>query len=477
MRPSRLALVLALGAFAACSPPPTTGGGSTGGAAGPAPVSPTAYGPGDYCADTYVLLQAETRQNFSLGSTYYNNGDYCAAYPYLRYLIANDPLFTGEDPDDRNYLRLASVYEQFAVNVDSTNQTERIAYLDSARMMRQMGRDAMDAQGISYDAYLRDLVEGFFYFQFAGDFDDAEERQFEAFSRAFEAQPDSLEDWYLAQLFIGSANEYGNEAPNPARAEFLRRLAAAVDSDQLETYYTQTAEYIETDPAERGGVAVGSDEAVEDLISSLRAGSLEGDDALSLLAVVLQQPERIEALGEDVAELRPILLRLPAITDRVDDPRTLFALALQSYREGDSTEGNRLFQRAIENAQSNAQRADFYYSRGTTPYGGSSDFNRALEFFPSHGPSLYRRAGLIADAVGRPSSVRGRFAFWCLADIYRNVAASTSDSRIASTARRAAAQYERAGPTREQYFLEGFRPGQSVSASLGAYGSCTTRVR
>ena len=87
------------------------------------------------------------------------------------------------------------------------------------------------------------------------------------------------------------------------------------------------------------------------------------------------------------------------------------------------------------------------------------------------------RPGDVADELGRPSSVRGRFAFWCLADIYRNVAASTSDSRIASTARRAAAQYERAGPTREQYRSLGLEPGDSVTATLGASGTCTTRVR
>ena len=478
MRPTRLALfLLALGVFAACSAPPSTNGPVSRDDSVFVPDNPTAYGPGDYCADTYVLIQPTTRANFSLGSEYYRNGDYCAAYPYIQWLLENEPLFTGEEPDDRNYLRMASIYEDFAAQLDSTARDEKVAYLDSALASRAQGVAAMNAQGIAYDTYLRDLREGFFYFQNSAYYDDASDRQFSAFNRAFEAKPDSLEDWYLVQLFNASADEFGETQPNPDRAEFIRQVAGALDDAALAQSYTQYADYIETDPAEQGGVGVTSDAAVEALIADLRGGTIADNDALSLLAVVLQQPDRLEALGEDVAEVRSQVLRLDVITRQVDNPRTLLALAFQAYRDGDAGRGSSLFDRAITNAQSNAQRADFFYSRGVSGYGSSSDFSRALEYFPNHGPSLYRRAGLIANSVGRPSSLRGRFAYWCLADIYRNVAASSNNATISANARRAAAGYERAGPSRDQYFLEGFSPGQSVSASLGAYGSCTTRVR
>lgn len=475
MRPTRLALaVLAVSAaLAACSAPAETTSSRQS-----AYVPPTSdYGPGDYCADTYVLLQPDIRTNFSLGSENYRNQDYCAAYPYLKAVLAEEPLYTGEEPDDRNYLRMATVYEAFAAQVDSTNQAEQKAYLDSALATRAEGVAAMRAAGITFDPYLRDLREGFFYFQNSAYYPDAEERQFEAFRRAFEAQPDSLEDWYLSQLFIGSAAQFGNETPNPERAAFVRRLAQATDTPALSQNYQAYATYLETEP-QAGTDLIGSDEAVERLVADLRAGTIADNDALSLLAVVLQQPERIEDLNEDIAQIRSSLLRLPVITNQVDNPRTLVALAFQNFRDGNTAEGNRLFDRALENAASNAQRADFLYSRATAGFGNTSQLiNRALQVYPQHGPSLYRRAGLIADAVGRPSTLRGRFAYWCLADEYRQVAAVASDSRIASAARRAAAQYDRAGPSREQYFLEGFQPGQTVTASLGAYGSCTTRVR
>ena len=485
MRFSRpaLALFAAAAVLAACAGP--TGvdndSGSTNNYVPPGEVT---YGPGDLCSDTYVIVQQEpteanTRTNFSLGAENYRNDDYCAAYPYVTWLLDNDPLFTGEDPDDRNYLRLGTIYEYFADNVDSTDQATRVAYLDSARTIRQEGREAMDAAGVAYDPYLRDLREGFFYFQNQDVYaNEAGQRQFEAFNRAFEAQPDSLEDWYLNQLFQLSAESLGDERPNPTRADYVASLGEAADDPALQEFFASNAEFFRTDPSEGPGeVPVGSDAVVEQLIADLEAGTIADDDALTLLAVIIQQPERLEALDQDVAALRSQVLRLDAVTDQVDNPRTLVALAFEAIREGDGARGNQLFDRAISNAESNAQRADFLYARASAGLGNRSQLiNRALQVFPSHGPSLYARAGLIADAVGRPSSLTGRFAYWCLADEYRNVAAVTS-GRTAQAARRAAAGYERAGPSRESYFLEGYRPGQTVTASLGAYGSCSTRVR
>ncbi|MDT0631622.1 hypothetical protein [Rubrivirga litoralis] len=486
MRSLRLALPALAGAavLAACAGPAGTSSDGSTNEYTPPPEGGAAYGPGDLCTDTYVIVQQEptesnTRTNFSLGAENYRNDDFCAAYPYVQWLLANDPLFTGEDPDDRNYLRMASIYEYFAQNVDSTDQATRVAYLDSARAVRQEGRQTLDTQGIAYDPYLRDLREGFFYFQNRDVYDDADQQQFEAFNRAFEAQPDSLDDWYYSQLFALSGNEFGDEFPNPQRADYVERLASNVDTPALQQYLTSSAEFFRTDPsAAPGGVAgAGSDAAVEQLVADLQAGTISDDDALTLLAVVLQQPDRLEALGEDPAALQTQVVRLPAITNQVDNPRTLVALAFQAFREGDTARGNELFDRGLTNAASNAQRADFLYARSAEGFGNTSQLvNRALQYFPSHGPSLYARAGMIADAVGRPSSLTGRFAYWCLADEYRNVAAVTS-GRIADAARRAAAGYERAGPSRESYFLEGYRPGQTVTASLGAYGSCSTRVR
>ena len=481
MRSFSLALSLAVVAgLSACSAPPATTGSASSGSSttyAPPPEGAPSYGPGDTCADTYVIVTDTPRTNFSLGTENYRNNDFCGAYPYYKWLLANDALFTGEDPDDRNYLRMAGIYEYFATQVDSTNQAERKAYLDSALAARRMGRDALDAQGIAYDSYLRDLREGFFYFQNATVYPDAEQQQFTAFNRAFEAKPDSLEDWYLQRLFEGSAQRYGDDLTD--RADYVERVATSVDDPALKTYFNAWVTNLRTPPSDPSAAVAGNDTAVQALITKANSGALcgSGNDALILLAVTQQQPERIEALGADPDALQSIAVNCPEILNNVTNPRTLLGLAFREYRAGNSSQGNDFFQRAVANASSNGERADYYYARYARTR-NSADITQALQYNPAHGPSLYTRAGFIADAVGRQSSTRGRAAYWCLADIYRNVAASTTDGRIASQARNVAARYERAGPTREQYFLDpGWTPGQTVSASLGSYGSCNTRVR
>ena len=42
-----------------------------------------------------MFVTESARTNFSLGSENYKNNDYCAAYPYLKWLLANDPLFSS----------------------------------------------------------------------------------------------------------------------------------------------------------------------------------------------------------------------------------------------------------------------------------------------------------------------------------------------------------------------------------------------
>lgn len=77
----------------------------------------------------------------------------------------------------------------------------------------------------------------------------------------------------------------------------------------------------------------------------------------------------------------------------------------------------------------------------------------------------------------RPTTMRGRFVYWGLADLYRGVSDRTMNEAIATNARRAAAQYDRAAPSPNAYADLGIEPGDVVIVSLHAYGACTTRAR
>ncbi|MEO0557005.1 MAG: hypothetical protein AAF170_02355 [Bacteroidota bacterium] len=464
-----LSLVAALALLSACAAPATdTTSTATTTTEVFTPDGPAAYGPGEYCADTYVIVTENARTNFSLGAENYRNNDYCGAYPYLQWLLANDPLFTGEDPDDRNFLRMAGVYEQFAQEADSS---ERRVWLDSSLAVRQEGREAMDAAGIAYEPYLRDLVEGFFYFSNAAYYDDASQKQYAAFNRALTSKPDSLEDWYLGQLFIGSAEQFPGGAPNTERAEYVERLAYYADETATQQYYTSYATFLKTPPPE-GVIGAVDDSAVIAIISAFNDGTATEQQKLQLLGLVLQDEARVDSAGGDADALRRSLLTDPVVTNNVDNPRTLLALSFQAFGDGNTAEGDNLFNRALTNAPSNAARADYIYARSRRGYGGSC--SQALQYDRTHAPCLYENLNALGRRVGTQRSLTGRFNYWCLSDRYRQLAASTSNSQIASAARRAAAQYNRAGPTREQYFFEGYKPGQTVSCGITG-GS--TRVR
>ena len=214
------------------------------------------------------------------------------------------------------------------------------------------------------------------------------------------------------------------------------------------------------------------DSALVALIEAHEAGTLSTDRASMLLAVALQQPDRIQAIGYDPTALRA------GIVHR-EDIRALKHGAppmprVWPVRDGDA---DSLFAAALQRASSDRQRADFYYARGQSPYGSSDDFDRAIELHPTHGPSLYRLAGVFAHEVGRPSEPEGRAEYWCLADRYRHVAEFASDEQIVENARRAAAGDERAAPTREQVAALGWRSGQTVTVAYGDDQTCETTVR
>ncbi len=258
-----LATLLAL---AACSaPPPATP------SVPPPEASTIAVSADGFCSDIFVHFMAETRQNFSLAAEYYRSASaesdplvrrdaYCAASSYLRWLLDNAPLYTGGAPDDRNFLRLANVYEYFA----ATEGAPRRSYLDSALALRARGLALYNATGATPDVWTRDLHEGLFFFANADAYPDASRREFEALRRAFAARPDSLDDWYLRRLATASGEFI--DAPE-ARATFLEALAAPMEDQAYADYLEAIAQGIRA-PAAVAPVA----SSVEPLLAAFSAG-------------------------------------------------------------------------------------------------------------------------------------------------------------------------------------------------------------
>ncbi|HIG74494.1 MAG TPA: hypothetical protein EYQ24_07940 [Bacteroidetes bacterium] len=452
----------------------------------PTPTETTTSSNG-ICPAVPYYIQDNARSNYSLAAEFYRNatgaGDdnlrvrtdaFCSAYTYLKWLVENEPLYTGGEPDDRNFLRLANVYEFFATQ-DSVNTR---AYLDSSLMVREQGVEALEGAGVEYDQYARDLREGYFFYSFAGQYEDASQRQFEAFNSAFEAQPDSVDDWYLQQLFALSAEIYEDPVE---RADYIDRIVPYMEDAAFAQYATQISEIARTPPASpTGGL---TPDRIGELVAMYQTDpqSLSDEEKQLLFAASNQLPEIVTEAGGEPEAIQDTYFDfvvgriLEQNPDRLDASQ-YYALFRRSWRRGDRDQAESYFNEAITKAANDGQRADFYYARASAGLGSSGSLlQRALSYQPNHGPSLFLQARNYASSIGRPSSVEGRAAYWCLADRFNRVAAS-GDPRVASLARRTAAQYNRAGPTREQYFFLGWTPGQTIRASAGGV-SCSTRVR
>ena len=191
------------------------------------------------------------------------------------------------------------------------------------------------------------------------------------------------------------------------------------------------------------------------------------------------------AMPADGEAITTALLSRREVTDRIDNPNTLLGLAFRAYRRSDTAppdtillgRADSLFQRAIAHATDGVQRARFYAARAQRGYGDTASLIAAcLAEDPTNGYCLFRRAGFVGDTVGRPTTVEGRAAYWCLADRYATVAELSDNLQIAASSRRAACQYQRAAPTARETSEQGWRIGERVSAPLGD-GTCRTTVR
>lgn len=413
------------------------------------------------CADTQVYLMDNVRTNYSMGYENFKNEDWCAALPYLRYVLSNEPLYTGAEPDERNYRRLAAVYEGLAGMAE--DGTVKRTYLDSALVAQDEMYDVMEANSFPYNTHERVLARGRFYETHADVYPEKQSEIFDIYLEAFRMEPDSTADYYLAHLGRVTAERAAAEEIDPTEGrDFVTELVAYADDP---SYLEGVAESFRVEPIEH----------FYSLYEDYRAGDRDEDNTKVLFAFAMQMDSLIV---DTYPEIDPQALAdelFPVIIEFDPSPELLFAMAMREYRRGNSSEGMRYAERAIAMTESSTQKRDWWYTLATRSSGNTaySLAGNALQYDSNYGPALYLRASVVARTVNSGSLV-GRMAYWCVADLFSRAAAAGGST--AAAARRAAGQYAASGPTREQYFFEGYRQGQSVTTSHG-YGSCTTRVR
>ncbi|MEL6616628.1 MAG: hypothetical protein AAFQ43_12875, partial [Bacteroidota bacterium] len=429
-----------------------------------------------FCRDApFQVLEAPT-QNYSLAAEYYRaatatSGDpdrrssWCAAATYLRWMVEYEPMFTGGEPDDRSFRRLAAVYEAFAAD-DPTN---RRAHLDSALAIRARGLALMRNEGLPVAEWRRALSRGRFFYTYADDVEGAVAREARAYNDAIQAAPDSVSDWYLRRLVTLTAQTM----PEPlARADALDRLAPLADDAELREYIPALAAYLRS-PQEAIVDPVDFGDGVSAFARGDYADCTPINEVRRLFAAASQSPEAVEASGGDPDAITDALL--DCMTDDVSDPARLAALFTRSWRRGDLDTAEAYFQRALEASDSDRARSRLYTQRAARGQGNArSLYSTAVRFDPLNARAQYALVRIDADLIGVPRTLTQRAVYWCLSDRLDEILA-IGDPEVGPLARRTRDGYRRAAPSRDEWFFA-YRAGEPIRARSGGY-ACTTEVR
>lgn len=414
-----------------------------------------------------MYLADNTRTNYSLGYEHFKNEDYCSALPYLRWILATEPLFTSTaTPDERNFRRLMDAYEAIAGMTE--DPALRRTYLDSVLVVRAQMRQTLATNNVSYDALADSLSEGRFYAQHATEYPEQQDRAFDLFLGAFRAEPDSLDDYYLNEISRLAATRAGAGTMTPAEARSLVLELADYADDSA--YLEGIAGTFLVDPYDQW------ESAYEDYLT--------GDSSEVVVTTVFAGTTQIDSL---IAERRPEVdipaLRqalYPLLLEFNPTPNLLVLVGAQAMTEGRTEESFDLFRRAVDLSASDTERRDTHYRIAGLLYRGSrfeeayDHAGQALAYDSTFGGALYVRALIVASSL-RNSSVAERAGAWCVADLFSQ-AALTAEGEQAERARQYAEQYLEYAPTPEDYARQGWEVGQQITAETG-YGSCSTTVR
>src|SRR5690606_29020874 len=250
--PAPFVFLVALG-LAPCAP--TAPAGPSG--AGPRPADTTATAstpvptvPADsgavspICPPVDIYLTDQLRANYSIAVENYRNLDYCGALLAYRWVLQEDPLFTGAEPDERNFTRVADIYENLAAMAGDRAELRR-AYLDSALVMRDEAQAALRAAGLPDQAARFNLARARFYQIYADDYPDEQNQIVALYREAYEADSSLFVDYdlnALARLLLESGDR-------EAVLELLPgMIAQAEDATYLEQVLATAQTTIATDP-------------------------------------------------------------------------------------------------------------------------------------------------------------------------------------------------------------------------------------
>lgn len=413
--------------------------------------------------------EQQKRIRYSLYFENFRAEAYQEALPDLEWIIACAPGFGGPEPDERNVRRAVELHDALADQAEDA-ETRR-HHLERALEILDEGPSILEDDGVNVDAYRWNIQKGRFLQARAEDFPDRQGEVCTLYEEAFTMQPDDTADYYIQVIAFcrteAALADNSAEAKRDTREYLQQTLLPQVDSEATQGYITTQADRLITTPREHFAF-------LYERYQRDGAQELESDDLEQLFTLVSQAGADLVGSEEDARALRRELL--PLVAELNPSYTRMSSLGNAALTDGDREQAIRFFQQALELAETNEQRTNTYYNiaavrqqQGQSAT-AANNLREALSLTSNHGPSLFMMGSLIQGSI-RGNDLQSRAAYWCAAD-YFNRAASAGVSGAGTAAARA----NSAAPSSDEYFFQGWRPGQTVSASYG-WGSCQARVR
>lgn len=405
---------------------------------------------------------------YSLYFENYRAQNYEAALPDLEWMLACAPGFAGRTEDDRNFRRAVEVHEELGKR--ATDPAERRAHFDTALELIETAVPTLRDAGVEVDEHAWLIRKGHFLQTHSEIFANRQDEACEAYEQAFEMDAEATDDFFLQVIAFCRAEEAAAAGSSPEQRrqarEFIEEtIMPHVENPASRDYIQSQAERLITTPREQFTF----------LYERYQERGVEGlsDDDVQQLFRINQQAGTEIISEEQSRSLDRALRRIVADLD--PSFSILSSLGSSELADGNHDAAIAFFERAMELATEPNQRRDTYYNIAVVKeqqrqYAAAANYLReALAIDGSHGNSLYLMGSLIQNSI-RGTDIQSRAAYWCAADWFRRAAAQGVPN-----ANTAASRAMQGGPSREEIFFPGWRPGDTVTARYG-WGTCQARV-
>ena len=404
----------------------------------------------------------EILRNYSLYWENLRNENFESAAPRLRWMLEHAP--TAPRDDDRNYRRAVDLYTGLAENAE--DNSERIAYLDSAAVMLATSQTELDEQGVEYDEYRWEMRKGRFLEQYGSELESIPENLDNApthYERAFNLDPERI-DVYFVNVIIEEYLDRGD----PEDAIAFMGLAEELRGDD--------AEVMEIVDRERSRIFDRNPRALMSHLEGVVEENPEDiDSVIALFELYVDRGEFTKAneLANDLIERDP-----PA--------EVLLAIADLRIEDGDAEGAIEMFDRAEEKGATFSASDYFNMGEAKKSLGQLSNartyYRNAIDKDESFAEAYIAIGDLYVDAVSECSGGEmgrsDRAVYWVAVDQFQK--AIEADGGSNSRAESRINTYREVFPRSEDIFYrDDWTEGESFTVDSGCYSwiNETTIVR